>query len=802
MFEFATQTTESLREQGIEDGLNKAHLLTSADLQTFHLTIDTSPVLTTAGASTTISVASEGDDAPRTEVVYSKHTSFKGTRQNELGQTETLLLTLTPNSADYLQRDPERTNVGDKLNTQSTPQFDELSGRMPGQFTVQGYLITPQTVFHITTFAALEFQLDSDINAMEHQVSALKEQQQGSLEELDTKLNTLDTISTLLVDVVSLRPQAAYDLVLVDIGNGMANNSCGVNGQQHHHHDEGEEDYNHNLSPEDLMNDMDMDEETRNIILNPLSATPQTVLAKWTGCHRYMDRMVVFTIRLYASIGYQYFASGSTTTVNNGAVDAYTKNMFQIMNKVTAEQLSFIYKIKETVRGTAGGTEAWNTLNAQSTGCSMTNSLNAVSNLRRQAANQDVTSLHALLYCAGGGTAAGVANVGILCGTSGGGVSSITGSNGVWTLAHELGHQTGSDHSFGDDDSKQGDFGSIMDYGNNRLPATDANPNRIGFNKASDFDSTCNGLKRVLNNRAPSAQCYTIDDQELFRTSCGNGIIDPWESCDGGPCCENCKLKANATCNTNNECCQNCQVQGPKLCTMAGDAAGKPSGQCVVGGVCEKSGCAYWGQLDGAECPTTMHFAQPRASQCGYFCPKAGCQSSVWGTNTFWPPGSQCPLANNAGNGVCRVKADGSALECVKADQIQYSWASSTVAQCNCNADPKLATKTLFNWICVSASGDNVAESQCAGKTKPATPQCCCDGKCTDAIEGGKDPETPPGGDGDGENPPGGDGDGETNPPGGDGDNPDQVDELESDSAFGQFGSVFIAIAAIIAIIF
>lgn len=112
-------------------------------------------------------------------------------------------------------------------------------------------------------------------------------------------------------------------------------------------------------------------------------------------------------------------------------------------------------------------------------------------------------------------------------------------------MIHEYGHQHGIPHPF-DDQVGQGTFGGIMDYGDSRLILPDPNAGRQAFSQTTDANAFCADMTDLLQ-RSNENNCWVVDDDQLFNSKCEDGILDPWEACDGGPCCENCKFKPGAT---------------------------------------------------------------------------------------------------------------------------------------------------------------------------------------------------------------------------------------------------------------
>ena len=131
--------------------------------------------------------------------------------------------------------------------------------------------------------------------------------------------------------------------------------------------------------------------------------------------------------------------------------------------------------------------------------------------------------------------------------------------------AHEIGHNWGSVHDPAQ--CQPGDNGG--NYIMYAYSVTGLDPNNNLFS-----DCSKGNILAVLNAKMTS--CFTPQ-----RTStCGNGIVEASEKCDGGsqmingidPCCDTkCNFKSNASCSDFNQiCCNNCQLASKtKICHNA-----------------------------------------------------------------------------------------------------------------------------------------------------------------------------------------------------------------------------------------
>jgi hypothetical protein len=726
-FAFQTQTAESFEMLTTQqDGL-----LSSTILNEFHLIIDDSPIYSSSDRSTTFSTL-VNDQTDEKKQIFSKHTSFKGTRMNELNQQETLFITITPTGGNYLQSNPGEKN---KLETLSaTSSFTPQSGRVADQYTIEGYLISGDKHYHIAPFSTLQYQVQVELDNTKIQAQvALEQFDEQSLTKMTEQM---DIMSDIITQLSEQRNEASYDLAIVEMEMEGLPGACGNN------HDHSHEETSNTDHSDDDDNNNNNNNHAEAVTIDPLALSPSYYLRRWTAdCNPYIGRIVIFPLRIFASWSYQTHASASTT-VSAVAVEARTKLLLQLINQVTQEQLGFIWKLADIVSGGSSDSRGWNARDVSDSKCTLQNStvLNAVGTERLKEQYRDTAALHALVSCASSGVV-GIASVNVLCSkTAANGVSGINFIASWTTFAHELQHQVGMEHPF-KTDSQIGTFGGLADYYNIRLPPTDPNPARYGFNQKTDSEKTCAGLRNALTSRSAAlvsgSNCYTMNARTVLADFCGNGMVEPWEECDASnACCNNCKLAAGATCGSGNaECCVNCHTQGAKRCSLPTDTTIK-TGICSAGGICVLSNCAEavpgW---QGDSCPSEFFFPTSLSDKCSYACPTdSTCSQPVYSSRTNFETGAAC--FTKAGTaGICvesepfNTKTAANTARCVT--DISYSWKYTVVSQCDCAASLDL----IDVYTCVNTAGGVVSSSYCDLLEKPARDTCCCSPPCAQDSE-------------------------------------------------------------------
>jgi len=249
--------------------------------------------------------------------------------------------------------------------------------------------------------------------------------------------------------------------------------------------------------------------------------------------------------------------------------------------------------------------------------------------------------------------------------------SALPASSSARVAAHELGHNFGSPHD---------PIGSSCDpSGNNNFLMY---PSLNTYSNGDDFSSCSkNSINQVISVKG---SCFKIFSGS---GTCGNGVVEPGEACDGGPCCtSSCSLKSGAQCDSTDPCCtstcryasssQVCRaVNGP--CDLAETCTGSSSscpsdrkkstgsscstagvsGECLANGQCSSREIAcrtppitqYWGS-------GWSHCSWQSDSDCRIACSKSGSCSTfrLNDATVYYPNGTPCGGGKTCNNGSCR----------------------------------------------------------------------------------------------------------------------------------------------------
>jgi hypothetical protein len=283
-------------------------------------------------------------------------------------------------------------------------------------------------------------------------------------------------------------------------------------------------------------------------------------------------------------------------------VQSYLTSLLMNVNYVYANQLNLLLSLAATSIQTSPGNLAWNQ-NAPASACTdIGTTLNAFTAWRKSQSNisnMQVSTWHLLSGCWQPPGTVGMAWIGSLCDKQySAGVSSLFPGNWV-TVAHELGHNHGANHTWpADQPSLVGHVGGIMDYGNGIYPPT---TNLVGiyqFHPIKCKPLVCNEVAAAMSGKCLSG-CQPIS--KCFQASaavCGNGILEPSETCDDGAltgtassCCgTDCQPISGAQC-IGGECCNTaCQFYRASISCGTNKA-----GYCGPKGTCISSTCAYYG---------------------------------------------------------------------------------------------------------------------------------------------------------------------------------------------------------------
>ena len=401
----------------------------------------------------------------------STHTSFRGGRYDDDGNFQTILLTIMPKTLPSPTTSFETQQDG-------IPSLDSGFG---DQYTIEGVLILGRVMYRITTFETLigqtKLELENAKQALEKVSSGNEDLTPEELVSvIQQQEDHIDQLNKLLVQLSEQRLESSHDLVLVELGSE-SDGICGTGSEPRHiqdndenntedgsadHNDKSDEiDDQNNHTPTTSaptpapMKPQDTPPEEEETAPRP---PPNNYLEKWRAdCHPYMDRIVVFSLRIFASYGYAQYASNSLIP-DPARVDAHIKLIFQQINKVTSEQFSVIWKVVDVVIGTKDGEEEWNTLGSADPRCNLASAdadnplatihssspkaLKSLEDMRPD--NLDVSAIFGFLYCPpqpGVSTIAGVANLETICMSPKGaasGVASVSSPQAWTTVAHEV----------------------------------------------------------------------------------------------------------------------------------------------------------------------------------------------------------------------------------------------------------------------------------------------------------------------------------------------------------------------------
>ncbi|KAI9222515.1 hypothetical protein BC828DRAFT_378288 [Blastocladiella britannica] len=213
----------------------------------------------------------------------------------------------------------------------------------------------------------------------------------------------------------------------------------------------------------------------------------------------------------------------------------------------------------------------------------------------------------------------GFSNVGAMCSSSSCGVDMgihiVDQAYQGTTLAHELGHNLGSQH---DGPSGCNATGYIMQA------AACSNCGQI----AQQWSTCSQGqINSFLSQGGSGTSCLTNSAR-----LCGNGIIDPGEQCDSGDringssCCSpTCTLRANAQCDdSNGACCSNCSFKSAGT-QCRGASTDATRGPCDVADTCSGASpvCQDVFKTNGTSCALSSGTAGSVAGTCN----RGWCQS-------------------------------------------------------------------------------------------------------------------------------------------------------------------------------
>jgi len=318
---------------------------------------------------------------------------------------------------------------------------------------------------------------------------------------------------------------------------------------------------------------MNDDDEPFNVTFTSQKEVGRSLLTveKWKGCFPNGDTVPQrLSVGFAVDVGY-YSIWRSTVGTRQSVLDVLTNSNIIYLTQVNV----FLSLGTLEIQTTLGG-PAYNQYPPCNT--DMYWALNTFTTWRRSQTNEDNGLYHLLTNCYPPPGVIGLAWVGVLCDkTYGTGVSTYTSY--LWrTVAHEIGHNFGAQHTF---QEGQGTTGSIMDYGDGTLNG------EYQFHTYYSKNEICNEITSSMQARGAGtvANCW-----KPYQPQCGNGIIEANEDCDDdSACCVNCKFVAGGVCSTGPCCLSNCRY-APTTTNCGVD------GYCA-NGVCTNSICSEYANL-------------------------------------------------------------------------------------------------------------------------------------------------------------------------------------------------------------
>ena len=450
---------------------------------------------------------------------------------------------------------------------------------------------------------------------------------------------------------------------------------------------------------------------------SPILSTGRALLLKrWENCFRTPSGSpsALTTMHVAFAVDYGAFVSMGA---DEGLVVSRIASVVAQVNAVYKAQLGLSLSVGDLTIMKTPGVHAWNHI-----GKGMPNSacptaqalLDAFSAWRKTAHPRNYATVHLITNCFPPPGIVGLAWTGTTCGDyHGSGWSNVMST--LWiTVAHEIGHNLNSPHQFG--------LGGLMDYGDGRLPASDAdNAGEYGFN-AGARSSICDHLSAAVagtnrlygrNDRVPAERCYSSYGGAV----CGNHVVEEGEECDAGPegnacCTAQCKLAPTATCAVPSPCCVDCQAL--PATTQCGTGNGAQQGYCSRG-ECVPSRCSAF--ANAVPCGINP------TNNCREKCTVAGRCVSLANDPTAFIVGSYCALSgavapDNGEQGVCAL-INGIVPRCT-AKTYQWQVIGKEFGACSCEG------KRLKPLRCMENGVNVVGSAFCEGKMVPAEAEEAC----------------------------------------------------------------------------
>jgi hypothetical protein len=460
--------------------------------------------------------------------------------------------------------------------------------------------------------------------------------------------------------------------------------------------------------------------------------------AAWTSCFPAAGAHRV-SIGVAVDVGFYELFNSKQDVLN------FIAMQFTIVNRIYLAQMSLQFVVGEILIMEEPGTYAWNHKPNPATfdrmigvcdGATISAVLDDFTAWRRDERPTKMGLWHLFTNCFPPPGTVGLSWMGGLCQTEiGTGVSSF--SSTFWlTLAHELGHNLGAQHSF---QLGEGRTGGVMDYADGSYPLGSSTYQFVQTYSKSDMCGTISKALALSSSGDPFAP-YCIDAANVYVSKCGNGIVEDGEQCDDdSDCCDQrtCLLGVGMQCSPgpnavdgDSQCCQNCRfLPSTEKCNVL-DSTFKMTnsiGYCS-NGLCAISSCDDFYQ--------SLSFCGLKADNpCRQTClPNAGsskgiCTDGFTFPNMNLPAGTLCSLSPHS---TCQLDPNDATktMRCVSSalsSQASYAWVSGPWSTCLGECGTGSFTRFVS---CIDAStGLAVSESLCAG-IRPVESQPCQLGAC------------------------------------------------------------------------